>query len=258
MTKGLAIAANKRVAQNKRLATRNNHSSKESLLRGGLARCAYCSSAVHVNRGIKTLVSGEEAVHFNYDCRKPHIKDGKRCHGCSISVDLLDHTAVEKIFKIIHDPSEVDKRYSTNQRQSGYEHRKQALKNLAAIQSEQEALQNNLGKAMRKDILNEKSIRFLNGQLDQLEEREQNARKQLDDEQALQDKYNKLQCEIAAFHQQCREWREQIDDPEFTPSFKFLHDACLYSGINATVWKSDHKPRYEIHTDPPDIVELLS
>lgn len=206
VTKELAMIANMRVAQNKRHATRNNQTSKDSLLRGGLARCAYCESALYVNRGIKTVVSGEEVAHFHYDCRKPHIKDGKRCHGCSISVDVLDSAAVDKIFEIIRDPSEVDKKIQhLTKGNPVIERRKKTLESLAEIRSELEALQTNLSKAMRKDILNENSIRFLNGQLALLEEQEQLARKQFDDEQALQEKYNKLQQEIAAFHQQCRE-----------------------------------------------------
>jgi site-specific DNA recombinase len=258
VTKELAMAANRRVAQNKQLATRNNHMEKECLLRGGFARCAYCGQALRAYRHIKTRVSGEEVAHFHYDCSRPYTRDG-RCHGCSIRVDELDGAAIEKVYEIIRDPSEVDEKIGhLTKGNPVIEHRKKALKSLADVHKEQENLQANLAKAMRKDILNERSIRFLNGQLEMLEEQEQKARKELADEQAVQDKYNRLQKEIAAFHEQCRAWREQIDDPGFTPTFKFLQDACLYFGISVTVWKAGTKPRYLTHTDPPNIVELLS
>src|SRR5260370_29686272 len=42
VTKELAEKANRNVAANKRLATRNNKTSKDSLLRGGFAHCANC------------------------------------------------------------------------------------------------------------------------------------------------------------------------------------------------------------------------
>ncbi len=258
VTKELALKANKRVAQNKRLATRNNQTSKESLLRGGFAKCAYCGRSLRVYRRVYTLASGEEKAQFSYNCTKPYTRDG-RCPGCSIMVDELDSAAVEKIYQTIRDPSEVDEKIRKLTKGNPIiEHRKKTLKSLTEIRKEQQALQTNLSKAMRKDILNEKSIQYLNGQLTLLEEQEEQALQELADEQALQNKYNKLQQEIAAFHQQCREWKEKLDDPQPTPSFKFLQDACLYFGINATVWKAGTKPRYLIHTDPPEIMELLS
>jgi site-specific DNA recombinase len=258
VTKEIALEASKRVAQNKQLATRNNQTSKECLMRGGLARCAYCGTAIRVYRGMYTLVSGEKVFQFSYNCCKPYTREG-RCSGCSIMVDELDSAVIEKIYETIRDPSEVDQKIQHLTKDNPViEHRKKTLKSLTEFRKEKETLQANLSEAMRKKILDERSIQFLNGQLTLLEGQEENARKELDDEQALQDKYNALQQEIADFHQQCREWREQIDDPEFTPSFTFLHNACLYFGISATVFKSGTKPRYLIHTDPPDIVKLLS
>lgn len=259
VTKELAIKANRRVAYNQKLATRHNLFKKDALLRGGFARCAHCGQGLHIKRNIDILASGEQGKQrFYYDCSHIHMKEGK-CRGCSISVGELDSAAREKIYKIIRDPSEVDKKIKHLTKGNPIiEHRKQALKKLADIHKEQENVQTNLAKAIRKNILNERSIRFLNGQLEMLDEREQKARQELADEQALQDKYNKLQQEIASFHQQCQEWREQLDDPAFTLSFKFLHDACLYFGITATVWKAGTKPRYEFHSDPPNIMELLS
>ncbi len=231
VTKELAIKAIRRVAYNQKLSKRNNLISKDSLLRGGLAKCASCGQGLHLVRQIDTLASGADGrQRFYYDCSHYHTKEGQ-CRGCCISVDELDSAAREKIYQIIRDPSEVDKKIKHLTKGNPIiEHRKRALKNLADIHKEQENIQTNLGKAIRKNIFNERSIRFLNSQLEQLDEQEQKARQELADEQALQDKYNKLQREIASFHQQCQEWREQLDDPAFTPSFKFLHDACLYFG----------------------------
>jgi hypothetical protein len=67
-----------------------------------------------------------------------------------------------------------------------------------------------------------------------------------------------LQQRIAEFHRQCQEWRENIDDPQFTPSFQFNLDAVLFFGLSVKVWRTGTKPRYEIYTDPPEIMELLS
>jgi hypothetical protein len=132
------------------------------------------------------------------------------------------------------------------------------LKNLNAILREQETFRNNLAREMRKKTLSERTVAFLNTQLAALEEQEQEARRDLADEQRMQQKREHLEQRIAEFHQQCRAWREKVDDCEFTPSFEFALDAVLFFGISATVWRKGTKPRYLMYTDPPEIVELLS
>src|SRR5207245_53264 len=105
------------------------------------------------------------------------------------------------------------------------------LKNLNAILREQETFQNNLASEMRKKTLSEKTVAFLNTQLSILEQQEQEARKDLADEQRMQQKEEQLQQRIAQFHQQCQQWREKVDDPQFTPSFQFNLDAVLFFGL---------------------------
>ena len=258
VTKELAERAQKRVSRNKQLATRNNQTSKESLLRGGFAKCGYCGTNLRVFRHCDTRKGGKEVAYFSYNCAKPYNRVDL-CKGCSIAVDMLDAAAWEEAVKIIRDPTEVDQKIADIIKQnSAAQQRKRALKTLNTIVSEKERYRNNLANEMRKKRLSETTVAFLNTQLTALEQQEQEARKDLADEQKMQQQQEELQQRIAEFHQQCREWREQIDDPGFTPSFKFKQDACLYFGITATVWKADHTPRYLIHTDPPDIVDLLS
>ncbi len=258
VTKDLFEKANWRVAQNKRLATRNNQTSKESLLRGGFAKCAYCGTALYVYQKFNTHVSGEVASFSYYDCHKPHIREG-RCHGCCISADLLDSAVAEYIIELIRDPSEVDRKIRKLQAANpAHKQQQRKLKNLNAILNEQETYRNNLAKEMRKKTMSERTVAFLNTQLSMLEQQEQEARRDLADQQRMQEKEEQLQARIAEFHQQCQEWREKLDDPKFTPSFKFNLDAVLFFGISVTVWRTGTVPPYEIHTDPPEIMELLS
>lgn len=258
VTKELALKAQKRVSHNKQLATRNNQTSKESLLRGGLAKCGYCGTNLRVFRHCDTRKNGEEVAYFSYNCAKPYNKVDL-CKGCSITVDMLDAAAWEKAVEIIRDPTELDQKIADIiKKNSATQQRKRALKTLNAILSEEETYRNNLAREMRKKTLSERTVAFLQKQLTDLEQQEQEARKNLADEQKMQQQQENLERRIAEFHQQCQEWRENLDDPQFTPSFKFKRDACLYFGITATVWKVDHKPRHLIHTDPSEIVELLS
>jgi site-specific DNA recombinase len=258
VTKELAEKAQKRVSNNKQLATRNNQTSKECLLRGGFAKCAYCGTTLRVYRQINARTNGTEKAYFSYNCAKPYNRVDL-CKGCSIPVDMLDAAAWEKAVEIIRDPTEVDQKIADIIKQnSAAQQRLRAVKTLNAILKEEETYRRNLASEMKKKTLSERTIAFLNAELTALEQQEQEARKNLADEQTMQQKQEKLQRRIAEFHQQCQQWREQIDDPGFTPTFKFKHDAILFFGITATVFKVDHKPRYLFHTDPPEIVELLS
>jgi site-specific DNA recombinase len=258
VTKDLFDQANTRVKLNKQLATRNNQTSKEALLRGGFAKCGYCGTTLRVFRKCETRKSGKEVTYFSYNCSRPYNTVGL-CKGCSIPVDMLDAAAWEEAVKIIRDPSELDRKIADILKQnSATQQRKRALKTLNAILSEEETYRANLDREMRKKILSERTVAYLQKQLTDLERQEQEARKNLADEQTMQLKQEKLERRIAEFHQQCQLWRENLDDPQFTLSFKFKHDAILFFGITATVWKSDHRPRYVFHKDPPEIVELLS
>ncbi len=258
VTKELFEKAQLKISQNKQLATRNNQTSKDSLLRGGFAKCAYCGTTLRVFRKCETRISGKEVAYFSYNCSRPYNTVGL-CKGCSIPVDMLDAAAWEEAVKTIRDPTEVDQKIADILKQnSAAQQRQRALKTLNTILKEEETYRRNLANEMRKKTLSERTIAYLNAELAALEQQEQEARRNLADEQTMQQKQEKLQRSIAEFHQQCQEWREKIDDPEFTPTFKFKHDAILFFGITATVWKVDHKPRHLFHTDPPEIVELLS
>lgn len=258
VTKELFEKAQRNVAHNKQLATRNNQASKESLLRGGFAKCGYCGTTLRVYRKCETRKSGREVAYFSYNCARPYNEVG-RCYGCSIPVDLLDAAAWENAVEIIRDSTEVDREIAELIKQnSPKQQRQRALKTLNDVLKEEENYRANLAKELKKKTLSERTIAFLQHELASLEQQEQEARKNLADEQTMQQKQEKLQQRIAEFHQQCQEWRELIDDPEFTPSFKFKRDAILFFGITATVFKVDHRPRFLFHKDPPEIVELLS
>ena len=111
---------------------------------------------------------------------------------------------------------------------------------------------------MRKKNFSERTVAFLNTQLTMLEQQEEEARRDLADEQRMQEQHEILGRRIAEFHKQCQEWREKLDDPQFTPDFQFYQDAVLFFGINVKVWGAGTEPRYEIYTAPPEIVASLS
>lgn len=258
ITKELFEKANKRNAQNKIVARRNYQGSKESLLRGGFAKCAICGQTLYVRHGYSSRAK-DESPYYYYDCGHPQLKGGSKCPGCSIAVDFLDSCVTEYIMELIRDPSVVDEKIRQLQAQNPAQKQQQRkLKNLNAILREQETFRNNLAAEMRKKTFSERTLAFLNTQLTMLEQQEEEARQDLADEQKMQQQYEQLQTRIAEFHQQCQEWKEQLYNSEFIPSFQFKLDALLFFGISVKVWRAGTEPRYEIYTAPPEIVESLS
>ncbi len=144
VTKELWEKANRRVSSNKQLATRNNKVSKDCLLRGGFARCAYCGQTLTPHPKPHTLVSGERTATFYYHCSRPFLKDGK-CPGCTIAVTVLDNAVVEYIREIIRDPSGVDKNIQELLAENPISKLQQKkVKDLNKILRDQEAMRANL------------------------------------------------------------------------------------------------------------------
>lgn len=140
--------------------------------------------------------------------------------------------------ELIRDPSVVEEKIRQLQAQNPAQKQQQRkLKNLNAILREQETFRNNLAAEMRKKAFSERTVAFLNTQLTMLEQQEEEARRDLADEQRMQQQYEQLHIRIAEFHQQCQVWKEQLDNSEFIPSFQFKLDALLFFGISVKVRK---------------------
>jgi site-specific DNA recombinase len=259
ITKELYEKANRRIQFNKQLATRNNKRSQELLLRGGFARCAYCGYALQTWSHVHRRVTGEKVTHMYYQCAKPTIDIGQRCGGCCIPAKVLDSEVTDYIFALIHDPSELDKKIEDFKKNSSVKKQKERkLANITDIRKQQTALRNNLTELLKQEVVDIPTRNHINGQLQILAKQEEEALQEFADEQAFQEKYNKLEQRVAKFHRQCEEWRNQLDNPEFTPTFDFKREALLFLGVTVTVWRAGTEPRFVPHSDPPEIMELLS
>jgi site-specific DNA recombinase len=259
ITKALWEKANWRITANKQLATRNNKTSKEALLRGGFGRCAYCNGTLTPSWTTHRAANGEDVPKLYYNCSKNIMENGQRCGGCVIPVDLLDAATAAYIAEKIHDPSEVDQKIAKLTRDNPVvKQREKSRANLAEIRRKQKNFRKELNNMIQSGTIDPGTRDYLTGELNLLAKQEADAEKVQADEQAFQKKYTLLQERIAAFHQQCTQWRQQLDDPEFTPSFAFNREALLFLGISVTLWRSGTNPRFVFHTDPPEIMELLS
>ncbi len=202
---------------------------------------------------------GADADDIRYVCGRAMRSFGKCRGNNSIDARFLDHEAWLYAVTIIRDPSQVDKRVKElTTDDPTAKQRERSRSNLSEIRRRQTALRKSLNEMIQEGKLDKGTKEYLTGQLLILEKEEEVCRKELADEQELQEKYKKVQKRVAEFHRRCQEWRENLDNPDFKPSYKFKRDACEFFGITATVWKNDHHPRYTLESRPPSIVSLLS
>jgi hypothetical protein len=254
-------ALQERLGVNKKLASRNNKNPQDTLLRAGLAICGHCMGNMTVNRRVGRYKgrSGSDADDIRYVCGRAISSLGK-CQGVnSINARFLDKEAWDYAVSIITDPSVVDQRVKELKTDDETtKHRERTRSILADIRKRQTSLRKNLNELMQEGKLDTGTKDFLTGQLQLLGKQEEDCLKELADEQALQEKYKKLQKRIAEFHRRCTEWRENLNNPQFKPSYKFKRDAVEFFGISAIVWKNGTQPRYKLESRPPSIVSLFS
>jgi site-specific DNA recombinase len=252
VAKEFAETVHKLLLSRQKKASRNNRNPNESLLRAGLIKCGQCGGNMTAARRLQ-----QETDYILYMCGKRNTIG--RCPGARIPARRVDEAAWQKAVAIIRDPSEVaEKVRHLTAGDPTEDQRKNTLKVLADIRRQKARFRSNLSRLMQEETVDRETARFLNGQLNLLEQQEQDARKQLASEQAQQDKYNLLRKRLAEFLKRCNEWREKLDTPEFTPTYQFMRDACEFFGITGVVYKLEHDPRFEIQVRLPSIVSLIS
>ncbi len=257
VSKELAEQAQEQIRRNFKGAGRHNPHPEESLLRSGLAKCGHCGSNLIVNRD-RRKNNNPLGYYASYMCGT-HISSLGRCPGCTIPVSVLDEAAKQKAREIIRDPKEVEEKVrKITAGNPILEQRKKMLDDLKAIQKKQASMRENLNTYMQEGTLDPGTREYFSTQLRILAQEEEKRKKDLADEQALQEKYNKVQENLAKFKERCVQWRAKLDDPTFNPPYKFWREACEFFGITGIAWKKGHEPPYKIASDPPSIVYLSS
>ncbi len=259
ISRELADEAKARAKRNKDVSTRNNHQPQQALLRAGLIKCGYCGGNLTAHRHFITLSNGGSSLHIDYQCQRAHFAS-KRCEGCQIAASQVDVAAWECALAIIKDPGELDRRVEALLADESFqasEQRQKGLKALTEIRRKQTNFRKQLSDLIQEGVLDKGTREYLNGQLQMLVKQEEDAKKELADEEAIQKRYNKLEQKLLEFHQRCAEWREKLDDPQFIPPYDFKRDACEFFGITVIAYRKGHEPRFEIYPDPPSIVSLL-
>jgi site-specific DNA recombinase len=231
-----------RLKANQQFAARNSKQPLEAILRSGLAQCGLCKGNLTTHRG------GSAVNRIIYSCTKANNGFG-RCPGVNIEASILDKAAWDCATKIILDPSEVDKRVAAwRSEDETADRRKRLAKEVAAIARKQETLRSRL-----EDDLDSETYTSIKARLKQLAEEKYGYEQELRTDEDIHREWKELEKKLDIFHQRCAEMREKISDPSYNPSYEFKRDACVFLGIQATVYAVKHKPRYEITCLPPSI-----
>ncbi len=264
ITKELSVAAQISIKRNQDVSSRNNPNPYEVLLRAGLIKCGHCGGNMTAHRHYynyqrkRPQRQNSREYYIDYQCQRRYKSFG-RCDGCQITAPFADNAAWQEAVKIIRNPSLFENKIQKLSTSDPIiEQRKRMLKTLVEIRNKQTSLRKDFSEMSQAGKLDKGTREYLTGELNILAKREEDAKKQLADEQAFQVKYNLLQKRIATFHERCQEWREKLDDPEFIPPYEFKREACEFFGITAIVYRDGLPDRCAIETRPPSIMSLLS
>lgn len=259
VTKELAEKAHKRLAQNLRRATRNNPNPEDTLLRAGLARCGYCGASMKVTRlYTRPGVNGQgQDYYIRYSCSGVYLIG--KCKGCTITAHLLDDAAWEKVIEVVNDPLKLaEKILARKPKDPTEEDRKNINEKLADIKKQKSQYQTQLSELMMEGKLDPDTKEFLISQLHHLNEQEQRWTTQLAKVGEAHDRWKKGHNKLEELREECAIMREHIHDPNYTLSYKTKRDFVEYLGITAIVWRPEHKPRFKIECNPPDIATLIA
>jgi hypothetical protein len=248
-----------RMEMNQKTASRNNHHAEHLLLYGGLVQCGYCGGNMttrqRMDKGGKNgYKGGQTYVYYQYQCMKvvrtTHTHD---CANNKIAQRVLDAAAWSKAIELIRDQREVDERVKKRRKEDPNANRRQIIKDeLAKIQTTRATLTLRL----EDPELDDDSYADVKRRLRELK----NDKDALAKEQSVQinvhEEWKKAQKKLANFHKRCAEMRDKLDDPEFEADFEFKREAIEFFGIKAVVWKKEHKPHFDITSNPLDIVSM--
>lgn len=241
---------------NKEDALRNNkHPQDLGLVRGKFIRCGICGRSMHVAHSGPALVkNGTSPV---YRCRQ---KEGKtpqttNRHIVQIHVPMVDEAVIEKIITIVMHPEIIRAKIAELREENKpvideadvtatiAEVNQQIanLLNLAQYATTQDMI-TRLGATMR-DLEKQKEVAEA-----MLVVHEENAEERAELEKAIND-----------FEAWCLRVQQDLNDPEFVPTYEHLRNAVRMLGIQVTAWPTigEWPHRYKIDCTVPDVAEKM-
>jgi DNA repair exonuclease SbcCD ATPase subunit len=182
-----------------------------------------------------------------------------KCKGCSYGAQSLDDAAWAKVVEIVNDPSELAKKILSRQtKDPTEENRKNINKKLAEINKHIDHFQRQLADLMKTGELDRETREFLTSELRRLNDDKHQWTTQLSKVGETHDKWKKVHKKLDELLRECEKMRENMNDSNYIPSYKTKRDFIEYLGITVTVWRPEHRPRFKVECNPPDITTLIA
>ncbi len=235
----------KKLKKNKEEAGRNNKNPTETLCRCGIVLCGYC------NRNMSVQRTGNPIVPF-YRCNT--VREGyKECKGPSITANLLDTAMWTKAVEVIKNPLLLQEELMKKKRDDPT---KDLLKSLdARLLTNATSLQNLIATI---EVTPDPDAQATLGLRVAALTRQKNAlEEERDRVQRTHINWKEAEEAYLDFVAWCDEVRDELTNPEFTPSYQRKREAIERIGLKAYVFKPGHKPRIQIKTAPPEIMNTI-
>jgi site-specific DNA recombinase len=228
--------------KNKLEASRRNADPEDTLCRGGIAICGYCSSNLTVQRDRKR-------DWISYCCYKQKQGYGE-CKGANARAYIVDAIAWNKAVKVINNPSLVEKKIEKQRIDDPTRGSLKSVEDLLqqtndAIINLTETLQTTTS-PLSRDILVKR--------LDELATMRAGYEEQYDQIMRFRINWEDAMRALDDFKAWCDEKRPYLADPEYEFSYKERRDALEMIGITVYVYQEQHKPRFAVEVSPPDIM----
>jgi len=234
-----------RLRNNRKNAARNNQHPEQALLRGGYAICGYCRNTMNAHN----RCAGDNGA--DYRCKKGNFGAGE-CKKVTISCRMVDDVAWEHACEIIKDPNKVQQKLEAKkveyQRDGDLEH---VDNELSKIAKEVENLA-----FLGKTAPDKQVLETLGGLLNDLTRQRLKYEKMREALLNIEEKRKKDAETLAQFEKKCAMWRWKLKEPGASFTYQEKREAIEFFGIKALVWRSEHKPRFEIPLNPQSIESI--
>ncbi len=245
-------AIQRQLAWNKQDALRNNKHGKElGLLRGGFARCAICGCSMFVAYKESTSIRRR---YPQYTCRQQ--KNHSEYHNTSITVDLLDREAMQKIREVLLHPHWVrEKVAELRERNKPIVDPCFVKETLAEIKKKTQNLFD-----LAESCTDDETLEDIKLRLHNYEKQRRDAERLLYDIAEDEEERSEIEAEIVKFERWVEQVRPALTNPEYLPSYEELRLAVRIMGITAYVYPAsgDYPFRVKIDAKLPEITKKMS
>ncbi|MBA2678531.1 MAG: recombinase family protein, partial [Ktedonobacteraceae bacterium] len=257
----------RKLADNKRLASRNNDNPEDTLLRAGLVVCGLCGSNMYVSRSVDNnprLLKPRNRIRYccrtinsgSYEIQLSLYPELER-HYLTVESYKLDEAAWQRAKEIIHDPEQVKPHVEAKREQLGNnpaaKHLGVTNERITKLDQSIKNLDRQITRLSEKTPEDETEAQEIDDAIDSMNQRKAEIRKEKNDLEkerlsllSEQDYWLAMQDAVEKFEVWCNEWRGKLD----TVSYKEKRYILEFLSIRVVVRKDEHHSSFKVESEP--------